>query len=247
MGSEPPIPPPQTAAGIALRDSVGKALFLHQVKLAREEVDARTDGIRGADDFFLKLKAESDTVFSIVSFSFIDSRLTDIIIGNLPNMNTAAAKGLFSPNGPLSTSAAKLNLVFALGWLSETTSHDLNILRKIRNAFAHDPYARTIEEEPFRSWVTALSNRESGPITAILAQHHLPALQLRQAFQLRTVTTCLAAASELISHPAAFKHGVPPGALMASAEGSSIVREHVYQQVDFILRYFNLTNLPNPA
>lgn len=56
---------------------------------------------------------------------------------NLSNKETLH-KRLFRHNGPLSTFSARLDMAFALYLIGEKTRHDLDIIRDIRNDFAHD-------------------------------------------------------------------------------------------------------------
>lgn len=46
---------------------------------------------------------------------------------------------VFEGTGPLSTFSSKISLCRALGLFGEEVRHDLQILRKIRNDFAHSP------------------------------------------------------------------------------------------------------------
>jgi len=57
-------------------------------------------------------------------------------------MAPAASKkqidGLFSTYAPLATFSAKISICFAFGFIDEPTFRDLEVIRKIRNRFAHD-------------------------------------------------------------------------------------------------------------
>jgi hypothetical protein len=53
-------------------------------------------------------------------------------------VDTKHIDGLFSGYGPLATFAAKGSLCYALGFIDEAVFRDLEIIRRIRNRFAHD-------------------------------------------------------------------------------------------------------------
>jgi DNA-binding MltR family transcriptional regulator len=54
-----------------------------------------------------------------------------------PGVEKDGQKGLFGPNQPLSSFSAKIRMGFALKLYGELTFHDLELLRKLRNLFAH--------------------------------------------------------------------------------------------------------------
>src|ERR1035441_4304254 len=47
------------------------------------------------------------------------------------------ASRLFEANAPLSTFSNKINMAFSMGAFGEKTRHDLNLIRHLRNGFAH--------------------------------------------------------------------------------------------------------------
>jgi hypothetical protein len=53
---------------------------------------------------------------------------------------------VFRGNGPLATFAAKISLATALGIIQGDVAHDLRVLKKIRNDFAHSPTRKFLGE-----------------------------------------------------------------------------------------------------
>ncbi|MBZ0199910.1 MAG: hypothetical protein K8H86_08580, partial [Ignavibacteriaceae bacterium] len=51
--------------------------------------------------------------------------------------NSDVRKKLFSENGAFSTFSSKVNIAYCSGWIDSDVFHDIEILRKIRNVFAH--------------------------------------------------------------------------------------------------------------
>jgi DNA-binding MltR family transcriptional regulator len=54
---------------------------------------------------------------------------------------------LFIGTGPLATFSAKIRLGYALGIYGRKTRHDLDVVREIRNAFAHAQKVITFENQ----------------------------------------------------------------------------------------------------
>lgn len=101
-----------------------------------EEVDAPDwDAVI---DFFASLHVESDRAIPILSFTYIDNGLETILRDVLNPHVHGGLTELFGPLGPLGNSSARINMAHALHWLREETVHDLHVLRRIRNHFAHE-------------------------------------------------------------------------------------------------------------
>lgn len=89
-------------------------------------------------DFFVSLHDESDRAIPILSFTYIDNGLEVLLREVLNPKVHGGLSELFGPLGPLGNSSARINMAHALHWLREETVHDLHVLRRIRNHFAHE-------------------------------------------------------------------------------------------------------------
>ena len=82
------------------------------------------------------LNKESDRGCSLLSVSFLDLQIEKVLkkklIGNKKHLDK-----VFDFNGALGTLSNKLDLSYSLGIISKTEYDDINIIRKIRNDFAH--------------------------------------------------------------------------------------------------------------
>lgn len=92
------------------------------------------------DEFFRFLEAhnaESDRGAVLMACSFLENQLGEIIRAFLREGEDGKSllNGRFAP---LSSFAARCELAKALGLISAEEFHDIEILRKIRNDFAHD-------------------------------------------------------------------------------------------------------------
>src|SRR5579875_681420 len=79
------------------------------------------------------LSKQSDRSLAILSFAFLDAQVQGILEASFVVNN----KALFEGTGPLATASAKFAVAHAMGLVSTDERRDLDLLRKIRNAFAH--------------------------------------------------------------------------------------------------------------
>lgn len=85
------------------------------------------------DDF----NKESERGVVLISVSYLDNQLREIISAFLC-LAKAGARLLDGSQAPLGTFAARADAAAALGLITEQEYQELNVLRKIRNKFAHD-------------------------------------------------------------------------------------------------------------
>ena len=63
---------------------------------------------------------------------------------------------LFEPNGPLGSFAARIDIAHRLGLIPEDWHHDLHLIRKIRNEFAHGKGGTNLEMPRIKSCIEKL-------------------------------------------------------------------------------------------
>ena len=83
------------------------------------------------------LMEESDRARVVLVTAWIDHFLKVKIMNEFSKGNAKARKDLFSSNGPFATFSGKLNAAFCAGWIDADVYHDVQIIRKLRNEFAH--------------------------------------------------------------------------------------------------------------
>jgi hypothetical protein len=102
------------------------------------------------------LSEKSDRACVILSASWADHFLRIKLAREFSKGNSDARSTLFSSNGPFATFSGKLNAAFCAGWIDRDVYHDLNVIRKLRNEFAHSINSHTFHDEPFPSMVSKL-------------------------------------------------------------------------------------------
>jgi hypothetical protein len=102
------------------------------------------------------LSQESDRACVILVASRSDYLLRIKLAHEFSRGNSDARSALFSSSGPFSTFSAKLNAAFCAGWIDRDVYDDLQVIRKLRNEFAHSIDNHTLSDEPFPSMVSKL-------------------------------------------------------------------------------------------
>ena len=102
------------------------------------------------------LSDESDRACVILAASWVDHFLGIKLAHEFGKGNADARSALFSSNGPFATFCASLNVAFCAGWIDRDLYHDLQLIRKMRNKFAHSIDSHSLNDEPFPSMVAKL-------------------------------------------------------------------------------------------
>jgi len=86
--------------------------------------------------FLGEVKGQSDRAAALVGAAFLDDRLKSL----LASFMVDAAKEvtlLLEPERPLGTFGARVRAAYCLGLVTDDEYHDLRLVQKIRNEFAH--------------------------------------------------------------------------------------------------------------
>ena len=102
------------------------------------------------------LSEESDRAGVILVASWADHFLRIKFVQEFDKGNADARSELFSSNGPLATFSAKLNVAFCAGWIDRDVYHDLQVIRRVRNEFAHSIDSHTLHDDPLSAMVGKL-------------------------------------------------------------------------------------------
>lgn len=92
------------------------------------------------DYIFANLKDESDRGLVIIGAAYLDAAVGNLLASFFLE-DRKAADDLLESERHLLSFAARTTLAYVLGLISKGEQHDLDIIRKTRNAFAHDVVA----------------------------------------------------------------------------------------------------------
>lgn len=103
--------------------------------------------------FFQELGTESDRGVTILASVWIENLLERKLRSLFKEGSSAARRKLFELNGPFSSFSSKILAAYSLGWINSDTFHDINLIRKIRNQFAHDLHGLDLESAKIRKLI----------------------------------------------------------------------------------------------
>ncbi|UZE93030.1 MAG: hypothetical protein IB617_02620 [Candidatus Nealsonbacteria bacterium] len=108
-------------------------------------------------DFLLEeFSKETDRAAMILTASLIENTLTTLLKNYLVQVSTKDDELFDGPTAPLSNFNSKVQFAHRLGLISQKLAHDLHIIRKIRNDFAHNVYGSNLESGVVKDLLTTL-------------------------------------------------------------------------------------------
>jgi hypothetical protein len=105
--------------------------------------------------FVLGLAEEGERSAVVLGASRADALLEELLRTALKR-HPGGSDNLFDPDRPLGTFSARIALAFRMGVIDDSCGHALQMLRKIRNDFAHSSSRATLSESRHRSRVVEL-------------------------------------------------------------------------------------------
>jgi DNA-binding MltR family transcriptional regulator len=93
--------------------------------------------LRDFNILFQELQGESDRAAAVLGAAFLDGLLEEYITNFLID-DTKEVEGIFGPDKPLGSFGARITMCFCLGLISQDEKHDLRIIQRVRNRFAHE-------------------------------------------------------------------------------------------------------------
>jgi DNA-binding MltR family transcriptional regulator len=100
--------------------------------MSKAELFVHLDRYNRVADLF---RGESDRAAAILGASYLETLLEKLLRARFVQ---APATDMFSGHGPLSTFFSRADLAYALGLFHEGVYHDLTLIRRVRNEFAHN-------------------------------------------------------------------------------------------------------------
>lgn len=120
-----------------------------------------------AGDDFKKVNQEVLVIHprsaAILMAADLESTLEFAIIIRLKRNDEKTIDNLISRDGPLSSFSAKIHLAYAMGLVDDDAFNDINIIRRVRNAFAHSPRPIDFSEEVIANECARLRRPATAP------------------------------------------------------------------------------------
>jgi DNA-binding MltR family transcriptional regulator len=111
--------------------------------------------------FFEACAKESDRGLALVSAEFFDAALERLLLARFISglkRRPKLIKPLFEGFGPLSTFSSKISVSYAFDLLEDWMAADLDVIRRIRNEFAHSFEPKTFGDQEIGGMVGQLAS-----------------------------------------------------------------------------------------
>lgn len=96
---------------------------------------------------FAEMDGSDDRTAAIVAAGIVDEKLAHALMSRMVELGEDEQHGLFrNVNALLNDLGAKVQLGFALNLFGAEVRDDLNVVRKVRNLFAHEIEVRTFDD-----------------------------------------------------------------------------------------------------
>jgi DNA-binding MltR family transcriptional regulator len=125
----------------------------------------RMDPLEKWLDVVEELRNQTDRGLAVVGATIVEEQLKSLILRGFTKVNQEVRR-MFDPDHALGSFSPKIRLAYAVGFVSHAVYCDLDLIRQIRNRFAHcthyahqqgDPEAIvTFEHKTIRSWASSL-------------------------------------------------------------------------------------------
>jgi len=113
-------------------------------------------------DFLKEFEGESDRAAAVLGAAYLDECLKQLIVGFLID-DSKAVKNLLGDFGVLGSFSAKIEVSYCMGLLREEEYHNLRIIKKIRNRFAHRLHGYSFSEASVRDMCSELRDLKDAP------------------------------------------------------------------------------------
>ena len=130
----------------------------------------RTEMLNSFNLLLKNTSKESDRGLVLSMSAFMEESLGLVLKKYLKDV-PATTELIEGFNAPLGTFSARTKLAYSLGLISEKQHKDINLIRKIRNEFAHKWHVTSLEDVNVSANVDALSESSLNPGTQPLSKH----------------------------------------------------------------------------
>jgi hypothetical protein len=116
---------------------------------------------KNAIAFRPQLTTESDRGCALLASAYLDDLLAQLLVAHLVDSPTTSTR-VVGQSGPLGAFSARIDMAFLLGLIGRGAHHDLHMIRKIRNLFAHRPFSLAFSSPPVADRCRELGHRILG-------------------------------------------------------------------------------------
>ena len=109
-----------------------------QALTALRQLIRRPATLPEVNGLFVALRRGDDRTAAILGATLIDDLLKSALLSKFRHLTGDETDRLFGPDQPLGSFSAKIKLAYAMGVCDRKDAQNLEVIRAIRNAFAHN-------------------------------------------------------------------------------------------------------------
>jgi mannitol operon repressor len=106
----------------------------------------REEDVRYLSEFLSEFQSETDRGAALVGAALIDDRLERLLRSHFLDCKESSEL-LDGANAPLGTFSARIKTAYCLGLITELECRECDIIRRVRNEFAHRLHGLTFEDQ----------------------------------------------------------------------------------------------------
>jgi mannitol operon repressor len=117
--------------------------------------------------FLHEFQSETDRGAALVGAAMIDERLSGTLRSFMVS-KSAAAQMLEETGAPLGTFSSRIKATYALGLIDAHERHEINLIRKVRNEFAHRTHGTDFNDPEILKFCRTLLSVPPGGVASYL-------------------------------------------------------------------------------
>ncbi|RJF92672.1 MltR family transcriptional regulator [Noviherbaspirillum saxi] len=110
-------------------------------------MNVKTPEYKRFEGMIAEVKTQSDRACALILAANLDNRLLELLKAFCIELGNDFSKSVFKGNGFMNSFSSKISLCFMLGLISSNEHHDLVLIRKIRNFFAHEEHGWNFQHQ----------------------------------------------------------------------------------------------------
>lgn len=124
----------------------------------------RKEDLEYLSDFLKEFQAETDRGAALVGAALIDERLKRLLRSHF--LDVKEADGLLGKNAPLGSLDTCIKAAYCLGLITESEFNECDIIRRVRNEFAHEVHGLDFSNDKVRDLCGNLRANMPGGVRA---------------------------------------------------------------------------------
>lgn len=123
----------------------------------------RHEDIQYYSIFLKEFQDESDRGAALIGAAMLDDKLANTLLSFFKNKKEG--KELLQVNSPLGSFNSRIKISYCIGLITDLEYHDLEIIRKVRNEFAHRLTGMSFESPKIKTLCSNLKSDTPGDIS----------------------------------------------------------------------------------